>query len=89
MSEILLRWMLALAACACADSTAALTYPTKPIRLVVGLPPGGSVDIVARAVDTQLQQTFGQTMIIENRAGGGLAAEVAAKSPPTTSHLSA
>ena len=82
--RIFLRWMLALAACACAAGAAAQGYPARPIRLVVGFPPGGGVDIVARALGAELQKSLGQTVIVDNRpgAGGGLAAELVAKSPP-------
>ena len=45
-------------------------WPTKPIRLVAPFPPGGTVDLVARAVAPGLSQAFGQQVIVENRAGG-------------------
>lgn len=58
-------------------------YPTKPIRLVVGFPVGGGVDLVARGVGAELQKILVQPVVIENRAGagGGLAAELVAKAP--------
>src|SRR5205814_9970021 len=58
------------------------TYPARPVRILVGFPPGGSTDIVARFVGHSLAGRMGQTFIIENRAGasGNIAAEAVAKS---------
>jgi tripartite-type tricarboxylate transporter receptor subunit TctC len=47
------------------------TYPTKPIRLVVPFAPGGSSTIVARSVATEMEKAFGQSIVIENKGGGG------------------
>jgi tripartite-type tricarboxylate transporter receptor subunit TctC len=62
----------------------AQTYPTKPIRLVVGFAPGGAADNVARTVGAAMSRELGQPVIIENRAGAGssIAAENVAKSAP-------
>ncbi len=59
-------------------------YPSKPIRYIVGYTPGGTADMLARAVGQKLTEVWGQQVIIENRPGGGtnIATEVAAKSPP-------
>lgn len=47
------------------------TYPTKPIRLVVPFAPGGSSTIVARSVATEMEKALGQSIVIENKGGGG------------------
>lgn len=59
-------------------------YPVKPLRIVVGFPPGGINDIVARVVAEKLGQSLGQTVIVENRpgAGGTMGADWVAKSKP-------
>jgi tripartite-type tricarboxylate transporter receptor subunit TctC len=62
----------------------AAAWPTRPIKLIVPFAPGGSNDILARALAVKLTQQFGQTVIVENKAGGGgtLGTEYVAKSPP-------
>jgi tripartite-type tricarboxylate transporter receptor subunit TctC len=59
-------------------------WPSKPIRLVVGFPPGGATDIVARTFSQKLAEFLGQPLIIDNRpgAGGVPATEHVAKTPP-------
>ena len=63
---------------------AATTYPVKPIRVLVGFAAGGSTDLVARISAAKLNAALGQSVIVENRpgAGGNIAAEMVAKSPP-------
>jgi tripartite-type tricarboxylate transporter receptor subunit TctC len=62
----------------------ALDYPTRPVRLVVGFPPGGSADIVARLVAQALTERMGQTFIIDNKPGAGsnLGTETVARAEP-------
>ena len=74
---------LALALLVCAGS-ALPQYPSKPIRFIVGFPPGGSADPVARIVGAALSQQLGQPVVVENKPGAdsAIAAELAAKSPP-------
>jgi tripartite-type tricarboxylate transporter receptor subunit TctC len=57
-------------------------YPTQPIRLVVGFPPGGISDVVARAVASEASTVLGQTIVVENRPGAGttIASDVVARS---------
>lgn len=75
---------LAIALSAVCPQASAQDYPNKPIRMLVGFPPGGGVDIAARTLGQEISKSLGQPVIIENRAGaaGGIAAELAAKSAP-------
>ena len=56
---------------ALAFGCSAQTYPTKPIRLVVPFAPGGSSTIVARSVAAEMEKSLGQSIVIENKGGGG------------------
>ncbi len=62
----------------------AQTYPARPVRYIVPSLPGGGSDILGRMVAASLAQTFGQQVIVDNRAGGGgnIGAEIAAKAAP-------
>lgn len=62
---------------------AAQSYPSKPIRLLVGFSPGGAPDIIARMLGVKLQDGLRQSIVIENRPGasGNIAADATAKSP--------
>jgi tripartite-type tricarboxylate transporter receptor subunit TctC len=59
-------------------------YPTRPVTLVVGVPPGGILDTVARMIVPSMSQSLGQQVIVENRAGasGNIAATAVARSAP-------
>jgi tripartite-type tricarboxylate transporter receptor subunit TctC len=71
-------------ACALSQSALALDYPTKPVRLIVGVAPGGANDTVARLLAQTLSERFGQPVVVENRpgAGGNIGLEAAANAPP-------
>jgi len=58
-------------------------YPSKPIRMVVNFPPGGTVDITGRSIAQKLSESLGQPVVVENRGGasGNIGAEFVAKSP--------
>jgi tripartite-type tricarboxylate transporter receptor subunit TctC len=64
--------------------TWAQAYPTRPVRLIAGFPPGGVVDVFARLIGQWLSERLGQPLVIENRpgAGGNLAAEAVVRATP-------
>ena len=59
-------------------------FPARPIRLLIGFPPGGAVDISVRAIAPKLSEVLGQAVVIDNRPGAGatIATEAAVRSPP-------
>jgi tripartite-type tricarboxylate transporter receptor subunit TctC len=75
---------LASVAVTLAGPAAAQPYPAKPIRMIIGFPPGGGTDIVGRIVGQRLSEVLGQQILPDNRGGasGQIAAELAAKAPP-------
>jgi tripartite-type tricarboxylate transporter receptor subunit TctC len=76
--------MLAHPGAAAAQTNAAAGYPKAPVKMIVGLAPGGSNDIIARIVAQKLSERLGQSFIVENKpgAGGTLAAELVAHAAP-------
>jgi tripartite-type tricarboxylate transporter receptor subunit TctC len=62
----------------------AQAYPTRPVRIIVGYPPGGSADVVARLIGQQLSERLGQPFVAENRPGAGtnIATEAVVKAAP-------
>jgi len=81
-----IRAAMAIALCAVVFAPAAMaqTYPNRPIRWVIGYPPGGAVDIIARTIGTAMAERLGQNVIIDNRPGSAsnLAAEVVKNAKP-------
>lgn len=76
---------LALLACTLGSAVAnAQSWPTRPITLLVAFPPGTTTDFAARAIAQELTKQLGQTVVVENRTGGGgvIAALSVAKAPP-------
>jgi tripartite-type tricarboxylate transporter receptor subunit TctC len=56
---------------ASSGSASALDYPTRPVRFIVGYPPGGATDILARLIGQRLSERLGQQFVIENKPGAG------------------
>jgi tripartite-type tricarboxylate transporter receptor subunit TctC len=75
--------LLALTALTPAVPAAAQQYPTKPIRLIIPFPPGGSNDVVGRLIATQLSEKLGRQIIVDNRSGAGgvVGTELASQAP--------
>lgn len=65
-----MKKMLALAALVFASSLQAQAWPSKPVRVIVNVAPGGVADVTARVLGARLQETLGQVFPVENRAGG-------------------
>ena len=82
--KALIRNSLLALACATSAFCSAQQYPNKPIRMLVGIAPGGGLDSGARLVGSKLSEVLGQSVIVENRpgAGGTIAAAAVAAAPP-------
>jgi tripartite-type tricarboxylate transporter receptor subunit TctC len=81
------RWLAAAVMATCvlvAPSAWAQAFPSKPVKLVVPFPPGGSLDNVGRLLAQKLSEAWGQQVVVENKpgAGGNIGADAVAKSPP-------
>ncbi|MEO6409050.1 MAG: tripartite tricarboxylate transporter substrate binding protein [Burkholderiaceae bacterium] len=85
----ILKSLAGAAAALGAPSLSAQTWPTAPVRIVVGFPPGGGTDALARVVGAKLSQMWGQQVIVETKAGvaGVLAADYVAQQPGDGSTL--
>ena len=82
--KLLYRLAIVLALSVSVDASHAQPYPTRPLRLIVGIAPGGAPDIVARLVAERLAVSLGQSVVVENHAGsnGNIAAELVARAAP-------
>ena len=80
----ILRWTVAAIFAAAASAASAQGYPNKPVRMIVGFPPGGGTDVVARVIGAKLSEWWGQAVAVENRPGatGTIGADFVAKSAP-------
>ncbi len=78
------RTAIVILALACAQSPFAQPFPTKPVRLIVGFAPGGGTDLAARYVAAGLAELWGNTILVDNRAGAGgnVATEITARAAP-------
>ena len=78
------RWIAGLLAAAFSLASLGQGYPDRAVRIVVPLPPGGSPDTIARTLAQNLQATWNQPVVVENKTGGSqnIGADAVAKSPP-------
>jgi tripartite-type tricarboxylate transporter receptor subunit TctC len=81
---MLKRFLLVAACVFYAGGALAQAYPNKPIKMIVGFPPGGGTDVVARVISAKVQEWWGQPVTVENRPGatGTIGADAVAKSAP-------
>jgi tripartite-type tricarboxylate transporter receptor subunit TctC len=84
MLRIFVATSLSVALASWAGETGAQQWPSRPIRFVVPLPPGGSPDYLARLLSERLQPVLGQPLVVENKPGaaGNIARDFVAKAPP-------
>ena len=79
-----MRLLISAVLALCAVAAQAQTYPSRAVRVIVGFPPGGGTDIMARLLAPKLQEYLGQPFVVENRPGAttNIASEIVAKSAP-------
>ncbi|MGZ5256280.1 MAG: Bug family tripartite tricarboxylate transporter substrate binding protein [Burkholderiales bacterium] len=79
-----LKWLLLSSALIAVAPAWAQAYPARPVRVIVPFSPGGATDIVTRVVAQKLTEIWGQTVVVDNRAGAGgnIGGDIAAKSSP-------
>ena len=84
MSTAVLAAVVAFLPAAWSSGAFAQAFPSKPVKLVIPFPPGGSLDAVGRAIADKLTQMWGQSVVVDNKpgAGGNIGADFVAKSPP-------
>ncbi len=82
--NILVRASAVLAALLLSAAAYAQAYPTRPVKIIVPFPPGGTTDILARVMAERFQSVFGQQFLVENRSGAGgvIGTAIAAKAAP-------
>ncbi len=80
-----LRTIIALAVLAASPAAWAQSFPSKPVRVIVTFPPGGTPDIYGRVMAAELQKIWNQSVVVENRtgAGGTIGTDYVAKAAPT------
>ena len=89
MNRVLCRTIAVLALAVAPFAAIAQTFPTKPIRIIVGNPPGGVNDILGRVLSAGMGKALGQSIVVENKpgAGGMIAAEFVAKQAPADGYV--
>src|SRR5215510_5268089 len=80
-------FLLAFSSCAAAQTSGTIptqAYPSRPVRMLIPFPAGSAADIIARAMEPQMRELLGQSLVVDNRggAGGNIAADLTAKSAP-------
>jgi tripartite-type tricarboxylate transporter receptor subunit TctC len=79
-----MKWLWLIVAALVSGAAGAQAYPSKPIRWVVGFPPGGGTDIISRLIAQKMGESWGQQVLVENRpgAGGNIGMDAVAKAAP-------